>query len=114
MLRSTALARLALNCQPQSDPVLSALELDTILDMYALEDGNGVAPDGAGWLGLWDIRAASRKAWQVKAAKVVADVDYDADGAKYTQSQLHEHCLAQMALYSSSGSATIAGVGGFT
>lgn len=114
MLRATALARLMLNCQPASDPVLSGDELDTILDLYALADAQGLAPYEDGWLGLWDIRAASRKAWQVKAAKVVADVDYDVDGAKYTQSQLHAHCLAQADLFADQGTANIEGVGGLT
>lgn len=114
MLRTTALARLRLNVQPDADPVLTSDELDTILDLYALEDANGVAPLADGWLGLWDIRAASRKAWQVKAAKVVSDVDYDVDGAKYTQSQLTAHCLAQADLYADQGTASIEGVGGLT
>lgn len=112
MLRTTALARLKLNVQPTSEPTLSDDELDTILDLYALEDSQGLGPLDDGWLGLWDVRAASRRAWQVKAAKVVADVDYDADGAKYTQSQLHDHCLTQAELYADQGSVTIAGVGG--
>lgn len=114
MLRTTALARLRLNSQPDSDPTLTSDELDAILDLYALEDANGLAPDADGWLGLWDIRAASRKAWHVKAAKVVNDVDYDTDGAKYTQSQLTEHCLKQADLYADQGTASIEGVGGLS
>lgn len=114
MLRTTALARLRLNVQPDADPTLTSDELDTILDLYALQDANGAVPGEDAWLGLWDIRAASRKAWQVKAAKVVSDVDYDVDGSKYTQSQLTEHCLKQADLYADQGSATIEGVGGLT
>jgi len=112
MIRATALARLKLYLQPDSEPTLSELEVDALLDAYALEDAQGIARDGEGWLGLWDIRAAKRKGWLLKAAKVVADVDYDVDGSKYTQDQLSQHCLAQAAQYSDAGTLTIAGVGG--
>jgi len=77
-------------------------------------DSQGLDPEADGWLGLWDIRGASRKGWLLKAAKVVSDVDYDVDGAKYTQSQLTDHCLKQAAQYEDAGSLTIEGVGGLT
>jgi hypothetical protein len=111
MLRATALARLRLNCQPTTDPVLSDGELDIILDMYAIEDALGLAPTDAGWVGTWDIGGASRKAWLTKAAKVVPDVDYDVDGAKYTQSQMYANCLRQADRFADAGTASIIGLG---
>lgn len=101
------MARLNLNCQPAADPVLAAAEVEVILDMYAIEDANGLPPSDDEWLGAWDIRAASRKAWEVKASKAVADVDYDADGARYSASQLHAHCIKMAERFAAQGVASV-------
>lgn len=111
MLRATALARLRLNCQPDTDPVLTSDELDTILDLYAVTDDLGLSPSDPGWVGTWDIGGASRKAWLVKAAKVVPDIDYDVDGAKYTQSQMYANCMRQADRYGDAGTASIVSLG---
>jgi hypothetical protein len=94
MLKIVALARLRINTQAASEPVLTEQELDDLLSMYALEDADGLAPDEVGWSGTWDMAAASRKGWLLKAGKVVSDVTYQADGASYSQSDMHAHCMA--------------------
>lgn len=112
MDRAVALARLKLYSAWDSDPAISDADMGTILDLYALEDAAGLPPTDLAWAGAWDIRAAARKAWEIKAGKVVSDVDYDADGSKYTASQLHAHCLAMADRFADQGTSSIEGVGG--
>lgn len=103
MLFATALARLKLEAQATIDPKLSDAECQTILDMFALEDTSGLAPSDTGWEGTWDLTSAYRKAWLIKARKASADVDYDVDGARYSASQMHEHCMTQANSYNTIG-----------
>ena len=107
MLRADALARLRLNTQADTSPTLAEAELGIVLDQFALMDGNGVAPTELGWLGVWDIQGASRKGWLIKAGKVVPHVTYDADGARYDQSDVHAHCLAMAQQFGSLGTVSI-------
>ena len=104
MLRATALTRLTLYAQPTVEPTLSPTELDALLDTYAMADEQGLAPDELGWVGTWDIRAAARRAWLLKAGKVAGLVNITSDGQQTSYSDLHEHCLAQAKLYATHGS----------
>jgi hypothetical protein len=99
-----ALARLRLNVQPSSYPTLAEQELVDILAIYAVPDADGILPDELGWVGTWDITAASRKGWLVKAAKAVGDVNYNSDGSQTSLSDIHAHCMAQADRYHSVGS----------
>jgi hypothetical protein len=93
MLIDAAKARLRLRLQASQEPVLTDQELQDLLTIHALEDVNGVIPNGDGWVGTWDFAGALREGWLVKAAKVVPDITYMVDGAQYTMSDMHKHCL---------------------
>jgi hypothetical protein len=43
------------------------------------------------------LRAAVVLGWEMKAAKVVPDVNHAEDGAQFSASNLHDHCMAQAA-----------------
>lgn len=110
MLKATALARLRINAQSTSDPMLTEQELEDLLAYYALEDSELRAPDHVDWVGTWDLPAAYRKAWLMKAGKVAASVTYDVDGAKYDNSDMHAHCMAMAAKYGGVGTISIEGL----
>lgn len=93
MLIDAAKARLRLKLQASIEPVLTDQELEDLLTIHALEDVNGLAPSATGWVGTWDFPAALRDGWLLKAAKVVPDINYTADGAQYSMSDMHAHCL---------------------
>lgn len=93
MLIDTAKARLRLKLQAAVEPVLTDQELTDLLTMHAREDVNGVAPDGDGWIGTWDVAGALRDGWLLKAAKVVPHVSYQVDGAQYSMSDMYQHCI---------------------
>lgn len=107
MLLATAQARIRLFCQAASEPMLSDADVDALLSAFAEVDAAGLAPDAVGWTGTWDLRACYHHGWLIKAGKVAADVDYDVDGAKYTQSQMAELCLKQAALYGTTGTISL-------
>lgn len=107
MLKATALARLRINCQAASAPVLSDPELDDLLAYYALADSSGLPPDDPAWVGTWDLQAAYRKGWLVKAGKVVDEVNYSVDGAQYSTSDMHAHCMSMAQSFGSLGNLSI-------
>lgn len=107
MLRATAIARIKLKCQAASEPTLSDQEVSDILDAYAEVDITGLPPDDPAWVGTWDLAACYRQGWLIKAGKVASDVDYDVDGAKYSQSQMAALCMKQADAYSLTGTISL-------
>jgi hypothetical protein len=103
MLPAVAKARVRLKCQASAEPTLTDQEIDDLLAIYAYADADGRAPDDAAWIGTWDLPEVYRQGWLLKAAKVVGDVTYSADGAQYSQSDMHRHCLEQANRYGSIG-----------
>lgn len=59
-------------------------------------DGSTLVLEEAGLdLGIWDVMAAARKAWEVKASKVAQRYDHGNAGSNRSASQLYEHCIKQ-------------------
>jgi hypothetical protein len=54
-----------------------------------------------GWIPTYDLYAAAADCWQEKAAAVVAQYDFSADGASYQRSQTHAAMMAQVRFYRS-------------
>jgi len=107
MLKATAKARLVINTQARLEPKLSDQEMEDLLAAYARKDTQGQLPDNPAWVGTWDIRAATRQAWLIKAGKVAGEVNFQADGTAYSLSDMHAHCMAMASKYGSVGSMAI-------
>lgn len=107
MQEATALARLRTNVQPGVHPTLTEQELADLLVANALPDSNGNIPYSPGWVENWDIRAASRQGWLLKAAKAVPSVNFSGDGTQGSLSDIHEHCMAMANKYQSIGSINV-------
>ena len=52
-----------------------------------------------GWIPTYDLMAAAGDVWMEKAAAVVAQYDFSADGASYHRSQTHAAMMAQVRFY---------------
>lgn len=76
---------------------------------YPLLDERGIAPyvlDASttppgqdwnpAWATGWDLNAAAADVWEEKAAAVVANYDFSADGANYRRSQVYEQMMARV------------------
>jgi hypothetical protein len=44
---------------------------------------------------LWDMPAAARAAWLLKAGKVAQCTDFSQDGVSFSSSHLYDHCMRQ-------------------
>jgi len=80
--------------------------LGGFIERYPLLDERGEAPytwdtstspptqdDNDDWVDTYDLHAAAADVWQEKAAAVVADFDFAADGAKYSRSQKYQQMM---------------------
>ena len=95
-----ALAQLSVHLQASVDPVLSSDELGVLLEEMQRVDENGKKPIDVGWIPTYDraaLASAVVRGWEMKAAKVVADVNHAEDGAQFSASDVHEHCMKQAA-----------------
>lgn len=93
-----ALAQLNLHLQPEIEPLLSPEELGFLLEDMQGVDANGKKPIDAGWIPTYDraaLASAVTRGWEIKAAKVVTDVNHAEDGAQFSASDMHEHCMKQ-------------------
>lgn len=52
-----------------------------------------------GWIPTYDLMAAAGDVWHEKAAAVVAQYDFSADGASYHRSQTHAAMMAQVRFF---------------
>ncbi len=100
MNRGQAWARLKAMTAADSTPVLSADELDLLLDMHRTADASGVAPGATGWVGTWDLNRAACEGWKWKAAKVAGNFTFSADGATFNRSEILANCERMIAQYS--------------
>lgn len=78
-----------------TDPVLQALA-----DKYTLLDANGAEPADEGWVPTYDLNAIAADVWAEKATAVQRYYDFQADGARYSQSQLFESAMEQSRYFS--------------
>jgi len=55
--------------------------------------------EGTDYDSLWDLTAAARAGWLLKAGKAATCVDFEQDGIKFSASQVAKHCKAQADQY---------------
>jgi hypothetical protein len=84
---------------------LSATYDDTSLNEYieehAVIDSDGYEPDEDDWTETYDLNAAAADIWEEKAAALVGEMDFSADGGQFSASQLYEQAKKQAAYYRS-------------
>lgn len=56
---------------------------------------------GCEYASLWDLVAAARAAWLLKASKAVTCTDFQQDGVSFSASQVYDHCISQANQYTS-------------
>lgn len=71
-------------------------------------DGDVVWSDNGGeWNPTWDLRAAARHGWLVKAGKVAGNFGFVTDQQTFNRDQVHAHCLAMAREYAPRGMRTV-------
>ena len=80
-----------------ADPVITDLELYTILGMFAVVDENDTVPSGV-W-NDFDIYAAAAECWRIKSARAAKYINLNADGQNISLAQIREACNEQYQYY---------------
>lgn len=71
-----------------SDAILTRL-----LEQYPTVDDSGYETGEDGWTAGYDLNATASDIWSEKASLVQMYYDFQADGARYSQSQLYEMAM---------------------
>lgn len=99
MDRTAVVARVTMLGAVAERPVVTADEVGTVVDAYALVDTNGNAPSATDWTPTYDVSGAVAEVWRVKAARVAGDYSFSADGASYSKADVMAHCLEMEAKF---------------
>lgn len=93
---------IALRLQPDVDPVITASELDQLLEVAATADADGRVPTDDGWIPTYDVVGCHRAivdGFEVKIAKAAGRVDFTADTQSFKRSQLLDRLESQRDLH---------------
>ena len=67
--------------------------LTRYIERYPTVDDNGKEAADADWVAGYDLNAAASDVWSEKASLVQRYYDFQADGGRYSQSQLYEMAM---------------------
>lgn len=109
---ATAIARLKRMVAATVDPKLTDADITDALIMYAVADGNGLAPDSDDitWVESYDYLGAAIECLGWKKAAASAMVNFNADGSQASMSDITEHLdklIAEYAARRSIGTFTV-------
>ncbi len=90
-----------------AEPTLSEDDLDGILAVVAMEDGDGLAPDDLDWTPTYDLNAAAAAAWLVKAARASPLTEVDPPESGIFTSKVFDNCRAMARIYSAKRNANV-------
>lgn len=107
MTEAEALARLTMMVSPDEDPVLSADEVQILLDDARVADRYGLLPSDASWEGTWRLNQAAARGWRVKAGKAASRVDMSNPPYSLSRDQLIKHCQEMAKEFSKGDNGTI-------
>jgi hypothetical protein len=100
----TAIDRLRAMTAAGSQPTLSEDDLADLLARFSVVDSAGLPPGDSNWTPTYDMRAAAREGWRLKAARAVELISTDLDGDRMSANQIFEHCQAMIRSFSSARS----------
>jgi hypothetical protein len=78
--------------EPTQSPYTDAI-LTRYIERYPTVDDNGKESGEADWVAGYDLNSAASDIWSEKAALVQMYYDFQADGARYSQSHLYEMAM---------------------
>lgn len=105
MTEAEARERLERKVAHDIEPILSAADVDDLLEQSKRPDAAGLSPSDPDWTPTFDVDAGAALGWEVKAGRASAAFDFGEDGQRFNRSQMHEQCMA-MAVHYRRGSAS--------
>lgn len=91
--------RLRLMVAADTDPELSAEDVDVLLDLAARQDSAGREPSAVGWTPTYALGYAAAEGWRVKAGRVANRVDLQGDDTRLARNQLFQACMQMATRY---------------
>lgn len=107
MTPEEVLTRLTTMTAAESEPALSAIELDELVRLARRADTSGREIDDDDWTPTYDLNAAAAIGWTWKAGKAASDVTFNTDGQGFSMSHLFDHCERMAKRYASRAAYTI-------
>jgi hypothetical protein len=92
-------AKISRMVEATSEPVLSADDLDDLVDAAARADADGLYRNDPAWTPTWDLNAAAAEGWARKASKAASNFNFSEDGQRFDRAQVYAHCAAQQKMY---------------
>lgn len=109
MTEDEAQEKLALMVLAEEEPVLSAEQLEALVELARRPDEQGfVFTDGtAVWTPSWDLNFAAAEGWRRKAGIAASRFSFSEDGQRFERAQVYAHCVAQAEAYARKGMGSI-------
>lgn len=86
--------------EPGVDTYLDT-DLSAVIERYPLVDVEGREPTHIDWVATYDLHNAASELWSDKAALLVTEFDFSADGANYSRSQAYAQAMKMVAHHNS-------------
>ena len=100
MTSSEAYNQIALLLQPDSEPILTTIEVSGLVSLSARADNYNRAPSNSDWTPTYDIYAGVTFGWKIKAAKVAGSYQFKDDTLELHREQVIEQCLKMASEFS--------------
>ena len=92
-------AKLSRMVDADTEPTLSATELNDLLNYAARTDASGYTRSDSEWTPTWDLNAGAAEGWRRKAGKAASRYSFAEDGQQFQRSHVYGHCLRQAEHY---------------
>lgn len=115
MDHTEALSFVRLRLQPDVEPTLDTAEVESLLELAATCDANGVQPGGDGWVPTYSVVGCYRaiaEGYLVKHGRVAHYYDFTTDGQTFRRDQMLDHIEHQRRKWARKVQATPSTLGG--
>lgn len=100
MTEAEALTELTLLVAADEEPVLDAVNLESILAYGRRPDAGGNVYADTDWDPTWDLNSAAAEGWRRKASIAAGRFSFAEDGQRFDRAAVYAHCTAQAQVYS--------------
>jgi hypothetical protein len=111
MDETSARARIEMLTAATELPVLTATDLNVLVDLARDPDASGREPSDAAWEPTWDITRAVYWGWRTKAGRVAGHWSFSADGQSIDKAAVLANIERMVMQYAPAGDVSVMPVG---
>ncbi|MBX3290306.1 MAG: hypothetical protein KF855_13285 [Acidobacteria bacterium] len=94
-----ALEKLKLLTAWETEPALTEIEVEDLLNAASIADENGNEPANDSWVPTFDLNKAAADGWLIKAARASAMTEIEPPESGIVTSQVFDNCRKMAAIY---------------